>query len=57
MVYFIWGGLSKCQGNFHEAAESYNSYTEQVGKKAAKEMGVPEFITAMHPEERTDCRF
>jgi hypothetical protein len=31
-------------GKFADATATYNSYTEQVGKKAAKEMGVPELL-------------
>jgi hypothetical protein len=31
-------------GKYSEAAASYNIYTDRVGKKAAKEMGVPELI-------------
>ena len=41
---FYLGRAQQMSGKFTEAAESYNLYTKQVGKKTAKEMGVPEFI-------------
>jgi len=41
---FYLGRAQQMSGKFSEAVYSYNSYTGQVGKKTAKEMGVPEFI-------------
>jgi hypothetical protein len=41
---FYLGRAQQMSGKFSEATMSYNSYTELVGKKAAKEMGVPEFL-------------
>jgi len=41
---FYLGRAQQMSGRFIEAVESYNLYTEQVGKKAAREQGVPEFI-------------
>ena len=41
---FYLGRAQQMSGRFTEAVESYNLYTEQVGKKAAREQDVPEFI-------------
>jgi tetratricopeptide (TPR) repeat protein len=41
---FYLGRAQQMGGKFTEAVNSYNLYTEQVGKKAAKELNVPEFI-------------
>jgi hypothetical protein len=41
---FYLGRAQQMSGKFSEATISYNSYTELVGKKAAREMGVPEFL-------------
>jgi hypothetical protein len=41
---FYLGRAQQMSGKFSEAVYSYNSYTGQVGKKSAREMGVPEFI-------------
>jgi hypothetical protein len=41
---FYLGRARQMSGKFSEASESYNLYTDRVGKKAAKEMGVPEFL-------------
>ena len=41
---FYLGRAQQMSGKFSEAVYSYNSYTGQVGKKTAREMGVPEFI-------------
>jgi tetratricopeptide (TPR) repeat protein len=41
---FYLGRAQQMSGRFTGAVESYNLYTEQVGKKAAREQGVPEFI-------------
>jgi len=41
---FYLGRAQQMSGKFSEAVYSYNSYTSQVGKKTAREMGVPEFI-------------
>jgi tetratricopeptide (TPR) repeat protein len=41
----FWLGRSQqMSGNFQEAVVSFNSYTEQTGKKAARELGVSDFI-------------
>ena len=41
---FYLGRAQQMAGKFAEAAESYNLYTDRVGKKSAKEMAVPEFL-------------
>jgi hypothetical protein len=41
---FYLGRAQQMSGKFSEAVYSYNSYTGQVGKKTAREMGVPEFV-------------
>lgn len=41
---FYLGRAHQMSGRFSEATEAYNSYTKQAGKKAAKEMEVPEYI-------------
>ena len=41
---FYLGRAQQMSGKFSEAVYSYNSYTGQVGKKTARELGVPEFI-------------
>jgi tetratricopeptide (TPR) repeat protein len=41
---FYLGQAQQMSGKYSEATESYNSYTERVGKRAAKEMGVPELL-------------
>jgi hypothetical protein len=41
---FFLGRAQQMSGKFSEAVYSYNSFTGQVGKKTAWEMGVPEFI-------------
>src|ERR1035437_3774510 len=41
---FYLGRARQMSGKFSEASESYNLYTDRVGKKAAKEMGVSEFL-------------
>ena len=41
---FYLGRAQQMAGRFADATASYNSYTEQVGKKTAREMGVPEFL-------------
>ena len=41
---FYLGRARQMSGKFTEATESYNQYTAKVGKKIAKEMGVPEFL-------------
>ena len=41
---FYLGRARQMSGKFTEATESYNQYTSKVGKKIAKEMGVPEFL-------------
>jgi hypothetical protein len=41
---FYLGRAQQMSGNFGEAAESYKQYTDKVGKKSAREMGVPDLI-------------
>jgi hypothetical protein len=41
---FYLGRAQQMSGRFTEAVVSYNSFTEQVGKKAAREYSVPELI-------------
>jgi hypothetical protein len=41
---FYLGRARQLSGKYSEAMDSYNQYTSKVGKKAAKEMGVPEFL-------------
>ena len=41
---FYLGRAQQMSGKFTEAVESYNLFTNQVGKKAARELGVPEFL-------------
>jgi len=41
---FYLGRAQQMSGKYQEASESYNAYTRQVGKRTAKEMGVPEFL-------------
>lgn len=43
-VTFYQGRAQQLSGNFAEAIKSYNLYTEQVGKKAAKETLTPQYI-------------
>ena len=42
--FFYLGRAQQMSGKFSEAAASYTLYTDKAGKKAAKEMGVPEFL-------------
>jgi hypothetical protein len=41
---FYLGRAQQMSGKFSEAAGSYNLYTDKAGKKAAREMGVPELL-------------
>ena len=41
---FYLGRAQQMSGKFSEAALSYDQFTKQAGKKAARELGVPEFI-------------
>jgi tetratricopeptide (TPR) repeat protein len=43
-AYFYLGRSQQMSGNFTEAIESYNLFTQQVGKKASKDQDVPQFI-------------
>ena len=43
-VLFYLGRAQQLSGKYSDAAESYNLYTDRVGKKVSKEMGVPEFL-------------
>jgi tetratricopeptide (TPR) repeat protein len=43
-AYFYLGRAQQMSGGFREAVESFNLFTEIAGKKASKEMGVPEFV-------------
>ena len=63
---FYLGRAQQMSGKFTEATESYNLYTKQVGKKDAREMGVPDFIqqcmqktgqiSDSHPEPVTNLK-
>jgi hypothetical protein len=48
---FYLGRAQQMSGKFREAEESYKLYTDQVGKKAAKEMAVPGFIQQCKQKE------
>jgi hypothetical protein len=41
---FYLGRALQMSGKFTEAVDTYNLYADQVGKKAAREMGIPSFI-------------
>lgn len=41
---FFLGRAQQMSGRFQDASGSYNMFIEQAGKKASKELGVPEFI-------------
>jgi hypothetical protein len=41
---FYLGRAQQMTGKYSEAALSYDQFTRQAGKKAARELGVPEFI-------------
>ena len=41
---FYLGRAQQMSGKFSEAIESFNLFSTQAGKKAAKELGVPEFL-------------
>jgi tetratricopeptide (TPR) repeat protein len=41
---FYLGRAQQMSGKFTEAVGTYNLFTEQAGKKASRELGVPEFI-------------
>lgn len=41
---FYLGRAQQMSGKYSEASVSYNLYTGKAGKKAAREMGVPEFL-------------
>jgi tetratricopeptide (TPR) repeat protein len=41
---FYLGRARQMQGKYEEAIKSYNSFTDQAGKKKAKEMDVPNFL-------------
>jgi len=41
---FYLGRAQQMSGKFTEATESYKLYTDRVGKKTSKEMGVPDFL-------------
>jgi len=43
-AYFYLGRAQQMCGKFPEAISSFNSFTEDAGKKAARELGVPGFI-------------
>lgn len=42
--YFFLGRAQQMSGKFNDAASSYKLYTKRVGKKVAKNLGVPGFI-------------
>jgi hypothetical protein len=41
---FYLGRAQQMAGKYSEAASSYDQFTKQAGKKAARELGVPEFL-------------
>jgi hypothetical protein len=41
---FYLGRAQQMSGKYSEAAESYKLYTDRVGKKVSKEMGVPDLL-------------
>jgi len=41
---FYLGRAQQMSGKFSEAVDSYKLFTKQAGKKAARELGVPEFL-------------
>lgn len=43
-ILFWLGRAQQLSGMFGDAVDSYNSYTVRSGKKAAKDLGIPEFI-------------
>ncbi len=43
-VVFWLGRAQQLAGSFEDAIDSYNIYTEQSGRKTAKDLGVPQFI-------------
>jgi hypothetical protein len=48
---FYLGRAQQMSGKFTEALHSFNLYTEQAGKKAAREVGVPELIQQCKDEK------
>jgi len=48
---FWLGRAQQMSGRFAEAIASYNSYTGLNGKKAAKDLGIPEFIAQCEKKE------
>ncbi len=43
-AWFYLGRARQMSGNYLSAIEAYNLYTDQAGKKSAREMGVPQFV-------------
>ena len=43
-VLFYLGRAKHLSGSFTEAIDTYTKYSDQVGKKVARELGVPDFI-------------
>jgi hypothetical protein len=41
---FYLGRAQQMAGHFNEALETYDQFTDKAGKKAARELGVPEYI-------------
>jgi tetratricopeptide (TPR) repeat protein len=50
---FYLGRAQQMGGKFTEAVNSYNLYTDQVGKKVAKEYDVPEFVQQCNAKKGT----
>lgn len=48
---FYLGRALQMSGRFKDAIRSYNAYTEQVGKKTARDLGVPEFVAQCNEEK------
>jgi len=54
---FYLGRSQQMSGKFGEAIESYNQYSQLVGKKTAKDMGVPDFIQQCNDKKgKTDVK-
>jgi len=60
-AWFYLGRARQMSGSYLDAVEAYNLYTEQAGKKLAREQGVPQYIQqcmdnkgALSPSEAKD---
>jgi len=50
-AYFWLGRAQQLTGKFNEAVAAYYSYTDLNGKKAARDLGIPEFISQCEKSE------